>query len=429
MRGPATRDSFRRWLWLGAAVLVLAALAAAFTWWRPRHASAQVRSLAVLPSAGAGPQWLSDGLTQEIIDALARFPALRVTAPASAFQFPQQPRDLRAIGAQLGVQAVLETSIAAAGDTVAVTARMTRAADGYKLWTEVFRAPRQDAFLLPTKVAAAVAGRVHVAGQAVSLRRNPSPAALDAYLEGRALLNRSDSDSCSHAEERFTEATRADPEFAPAWAWLSMAIECRVDDGLDRPNAAMPAARDAAERAVALDPNAAATHLALGIVRLQYDWDWAGAKQELDRAFQLSPGSALILRWRARWCETQGRIEEAREDTARAQALDPLTAPDPPVSPFAAAESAARRGDDTEAHRILDQAEDLRAASYIPAAAFSSLAAADQDWDACFQWLEVEYDERSVHLPYARMIPGIPQADPRFTDLLQRMNLPLAADR
>ena len=110
MRGPATPDSSRGRLWLVAAVLALAALAAMYVWWRPRHASAQVRSLAVLPSAGAGPQWLSDGLTQEIIDALARFPALRVAAPASAFRFPQQPRDLRTIGEQLGVQAVLETS-------------------------------------------------------------------------------------------------------------------------------------------------------------------------------------------------------------------------------------------------------------------------------------------------------------------------------
>jgi TolB-like protein len=417
MPDPATPHSSRRWLWALAAVLLLAALSVLYIRWRPRHASAKVRMLAVLPASGAEQQWMSEGLAQEIIDALLRFPDLHVS--------PQRPAPPPPTGASADTAAILGTSVLLAGDGLTVTVQMTRASDGYKLWTAEFHTSRQDGFILPARIADALASRIGVSARKYAARPGPALPAYDAYLEGRALLNRWDAGSCNQAEERLTEATRIDPEFAPAWAWLAMAIDCRVEDGLERPNAAMPTARDAAERAVALDPNSAAAHLALAIVKLQYDWDWSAAKPELDRALELSPGSTVVRRWRARWYETQGRLDEAKAEDDRAKALDPNSAIEPAPSPFAHAEAAARKGDDTEAHSILDQAEDLRAERYIPAAAFTSLAAADGDWDTVFQWLEVEYDERSLRLPYARMIPGLPQADPRFTDLLERMNLPV----
>jgi Flp pilus assembly protein TadD len=290
------------------------------------------------------------------------------------------------------------------------------------------------------------------------------------------------------AAERFADATRLDPDFASAWAWQSIAGQYSVDDGLVHSNQAMPAARDAADRAVALDAASPYAHLALGIVMLQYDWDWNGAKQEFDRACQLSPGSALALHWMARWYESQGRLADALKFMHSALALDPLSpgilhdlgnellalknpagalpyaqeasdlSPRDPlargvliaalydadqkekarqltvalrasaggdqVAAVEAARWSAVEGDPTDAHALLDRGDDLHANQHMSAAALAALAAAAQDADRLFYWLNISYDERSVHLPYARLDPRIPVADPRFVDLLDRMSLP-----
>jgi TolB-like protein/Flp pilus assembly protein TadD len=476
----------RRWLPVLIAVPVVAALTAAGSWWHARAASARIRSIAVLPfldlSHGKDQDWFGDGLTDEIIDGLARIPGLRVAAHASAFEFKSRARDLHRIGEQLGVAAVLEGSIQKEGGRLRITAQLHRTADGYQLWSVTFDRPANDAFRLQREMARALAERIRVAVKPRPAPRQPSPQAYDAYLEGRALFGRADAGSVSKAAERFAEATLLDSDFALAWAWQSIANEYRVDDGLVRSNEAMPAARDAAERAVALDADSGEAHLALGIVKLQYDWDWSTAKQEFDRALQLSPGSAFALHWLAHWYETQGRLGDALAGMQAALTLDPLSAEmlrdvvnehlasanpagalpfarkaaslfpnDPQVKSsligalfYAGQKERARQltgelapsiqaalwsamEDESGAARgLLEQADDLHGEPQAPAAALAGLAAAVEDWDRLFYWLDVAYDERSVHLPYARLDPRIPAADPRFAELLGRMNLPPA---
>jgi TolB-like protein len=486
IHSPRTPARRRRWLWVLAAVPVLAALTAAGSWWHARAASAQIRSVAVLPfldlSHDNRHDWFGDAITGEIIDGLARIPGLRVAAHASAFEFKNQARDLHRIGEQLGVAAVLQGSIQKDAGRLRIAAQLYRTDDGYRLWAVTFDRPANDAFSLQRELARALAERIRAAVKPRPATHQPSPQAYDAYLEGRALFGRAGAASVTKAAERFAEATRLDPDFALAWAWQSIANEYRVDDGLVRSNQAMPAARDAAERSVALDADSGEAHLALAIVKLQYDWDWIAAKQEFDRALQLSPGSAFAQHWLAHWYETQGRLAEALTQMQSALSLDPLSPEmlrdvvneylasanpagalpfaqkaaeffphDPQVESsligalfYAGQKEQARQltgelapsiqaalwsaieGESAGARGLLDQADDLHAEQHVPAVALAGLAAAVGDWDRLFDWLNIAYDERSVHLPYARLDPRMPPSDPRFVELLSRMNLPPA---
>ncbi len=462
------------------------------SWWRARAASAQIRSLAVLPFADLTQQneaWFAASFTGEIIDNLARAPGLQIIGRTSAFKTKGDAAK------QLGVGAVLEGSIGQTGDRLHIALAMTRTSDGYRLWSTNFDRRAGDLRQAIEDVSSAIAHRlqVHMPAAVAPHRPQPAPQAYAAYLHGRYLFDRGNPDALNHAQERLEEATNADPNFVPAWAWLSIVREYRVAAGMARPNQLMPASRDAAERAVALDPESGIAHLALGIVKLQYDWDWPGAKEELDRAAQEMPESALTLAWRARWFQTQGRASEAISETERALALDPLSAaiasdaaaqyvslnqPDRAI-PFAqkavdlnpddaSARAAlanvlwlagqqeksrqivaelrnlgaalklpasvlaaldARMGERAVARQLLDEAEDLPDDQLLPAVEYAGLAGALEDWDRLFSWTEEAYGERDLELPYWRWSPLLPKSDPRFDAFLAQMNLPASEGR
>ena len=485
----------RLWLWLPLAAAAAVLLGWAGSWWHARAASAEIRSVAVLPFLDMSPRkdadWYCDGVTDGIIDALSRVAGLHVVSRTSAFQFKSKARNLRYVGQQLGVAAVLQGSVQEVGDRLRFSAQMNRTADGYRLWSRTFDLREVDSFRIPREIAATLARRIQLRSAAASSRRHQPPQeAYRAYLEGRYFFNRPEPESLDRAVDRLEQATVIDPEFALAWAWLSIAREYRVDRGMAPPNQAMPGSRDAAERAVALDPDCTEAHLALGIVKLQYDWDWPGARQELDRALQLSPESGSVLHWSAHWLETQGRMNEAIAEMQRALSLDPLSGailddlvrqylsirqPDralpfarkavelnPDDGPsrlalagalwfagqernsrqtvdellkspaganlpaFALACLGAQQGDPAPARQLLDEAEDQPADHFLPAAAYARLAGAVHDWDRFFSWTEEAYDQRSVQLPYLRLSPDVPQSDPRFAAFLERMNLPVS---
>jgi len=338
-------------------------------------------------------------------------------------------------------------------------------------------------------VAAAIARRLHVSMPRVPERRHwPSSQAYAAYLQGRYLFDQSGPGDLDRAQQLLEQATSADPNFVQAWAWLSIVTEYRVAAGMARPNRAMPGSRDAAERAVALNPESGMGHLALGIVKLQYDWDWSGAREQLDRALQAMPESAFVRAWSARWFHSQGRLNEAISESGRALALDPLAtsvasdlateyislnqpaqaipfaqkaadlAPDnlaaqaalanvlwlagdkdkarrmvdklrssgaaAKLPPSQLARLEARMGDPQDARQMLDAAEDLPDDQLLPAVEYAGLAGALEDWDRLFSWTEEAYGERDVELPYWPGSPLVPKSDPRFDAFLSQMNLP-----
>ena len=488
---PVVRPAMRLWLRIAAALIGTVLLVWGGASWRARMASAQIRSLAVLPFTDLTQQhedWFAASFTGEIIDALACVPGLHVAGRSSAFRAKGDA------GRQLGVAAVLEGSISQTGDRLHAALAMTRTSDGYHLWSAKFDRPARDLQGMQQVLAAAIAGRLQVHMPAASPRRyQPTPEAYAAYLQGRYLFDQGNPDALNHAKERLEQATSIDPNFVQAWAWLSIVREYRVAAGMARPNQAMPGSRDAAERAVALDPDSAVAHLALGIVKLQYDWDWAGAKEQLDRAVRGTPESAFALEWLARWFQSQGRMDEAISATGLALVLDPLSAaiaddaasqyislkqpehaipfaqravdlnPDEPAARAVLANVLwlagqkeksrqivdalrnsgaaaklpasvlayleARMGEPTGARQLLDQAEDLPDDELLPAVAYAGLAGAIEDWDRLFSWTEEAYGERDVELPYWCGNPLVPKSDPRFDVFLNQMNLPAPEDR
>jgi len=480
------RSARRLWVLVAAGLLGAVLLVWVGMLWRARVASAQVRSLAVLPFTDLTHQnedWFASSFTGEIIDHLSHAAGLQVIGRTSAFRIKGDAVK------QLAVAATLEGSISQTGDRLHIALAMTRTADGFHLWSTSFERPATDLNGAIQDVSDAVARRLQVHMPPVAAHRHqPSQQAYTAYLRGRYLFDQADGEALNHAQERLEEATEADPNFVPGWAWLSIVREYRVAAGMARPNRVMPGSRDAAERAVALDPESDIAHLALGIVKLQYDWDWAAAKDELDRAAQAMPSSAMALDWHARWFRTQGRINEALAETQRALALDPLSAaissdeaaeyvslnqPDRAV-PFAQkavnlnpgdaaawaklanvlwlagqqeksrqivadlrrsgaaaklpalvlASLDARMGEPEIARQLLNEAEDLPDDELLPAVEYAGLAASLEDWDRLFSWTEEAYGERDVELPYWRGNPLVPKSDPRFEAFLAQMNLP-----
>jgi len=476
----------RRWISLAALLIGAVVLIWAGAGWRARVASAQIRSLAVLPFNDLTQRhedWLAPSFAGEIIDRLAAVPDLQVLGRTSAFKIKSDAVK------QLAVAATLEGSIAQSGDRLHIALAMTRTADGYRLWSASFDRPANDLHTAIQDIAAAVSSRLQVKTSASSARRyQPAPQAYAAYLQGRYLFDRLTAEALNRAQERLEQATAADPNFVPAWAWLSIVREYRVAAGMARPNQLMPASRDAAERAVALDPDSGIGHLALGIVKLQYDWDWAGAKEELDRAVKAFPVSAFALDWLGRWFQSQGRMTEAIAQTGRALVLDPLSSailsdaaaqyvslnqparaiayaqkavdlsPDDPAARAALANVLllagekeksrqileelrssgaaaqlpatqlasldARMGDPQGARQLLDAAEDLPDDQLLPAVEYARLAAVLEDWDRLFSWTEEAFGERDVALPYWPGSPLLPKSDPRFDAFLAQMNLP-----
>lgn len=484
---PAARPARRRWIWAPIALAAAMVLVWTGSWWRAYAASGQVRSLAILPFADSSPE--SGGLTQGVIDSLARIPGLHIAARTSAIESHERAHDIAAIGRELGVAAVLQGTVSHSGDRWRVAVQMDRVSDGYRLWNATLDEPTNDLFAVPQTVAAAIAKRIQIpSAPPAPPSHHPPPKAYATYLQGRDLFSPDHPQDFDKAAGFLEEATRQDPEFAQAWAWLSIVREYRVAADMERPNRAMPASRDAAERAVALDPVCGDSHLALGIVKLQYDWDWAAAKEELDRAIQASPESAIALEWHAHWYETQGRLEEALAEMQRALSLDPLSsvlsgevaaeylaanqpdralpfaqkalelAPDDggpkavladvllragqseqaqrivedlrnspagsKLPPYILPSLSAQLGDPESARQLLDEAEDLPDEQLMPFIAYVRLAAAIEDWERCFAWLSEAVNERDVQLPYFRLDVSLPKSDPRLADSLERMNLP-----
>jgi serine/threonine protein kinase/lipoprotein NlpI len=298
-------------------------------------------AIAVLPFANMSSdpenEYFSDGITEEVINVVAQIPDLRVTARTSAFQFKGKEFDVREIGRKLNVGTVLEGSVRKSGNRVRVTAQLVDVANGYHLWSERFDRDLADVFAIQDEIAVAIAERLKrqlmpvasvPAKPATARVVRANPAAYDAYLRGRYLRRNmfGGGDALERAVESFQEAIAADPDFAPAHSALA---ETHVIQGIglaQRPNRDnMPAAKEAAERALALDPNLAEAHLGRGLVAMYGEWDYPAARAAIERAIAINPNSVDAHFW-AEFYFTYVERDFARAVAAnrRASELDPL---------------------------------------------------------------------------------------------------------
>jgi serine/threonine-protein kinase len=291
-------------------------------------------SIAVLPfsslSREPDDEFFADGVTEEILNALGQIPRLRVAGRSSAFSFKGKNEDIRSVGAKLNVSTILEGTIRRAGTRLRITAQLSKASDGYQLWSERYDRVAEDVFAVQDEIASAIAGKLRLALDAANGSRPRAPtehlAAYELYLKGRALLYQRGR-SIARARECFEQAVALDANYAQAWAGLADAYTTSGYSGFAPGASVMPQALAAAQRALELDPNLAEAHNARACVALVWERDYALAEREWKRAIELNPNYVQAQCWYGLFflLWVAGRAEEAYRYLHAAHRIDPLS--------------------------------------------------------------------------------------------------------
>jgi TolB-like protein len=276
-----------------------------------RHTpDAEIARLAVLPfvnmSPDPGSEYFSDGLTEELINLLARDGRLQVVARTSTFQFKGAVRDIRDIGRQLGVGKLLEGSVRRAGNRVRVTAQLINVADGCHLWSERYEGEIDDIFAIQEQIAGSIRQAVQI--RLVDSVREPGRRgrteeleAHNHYLQGRFLWNQRTGRGFKAAIDHFDQAIRLDPGFARAYSGLADCFLMLGMSAAEAPDRCMPEARTAAMRALELDAGLAEAHASLAAVKNCYEWHPAAAQKEYQSSLTLDPHYATAHHWYGLW--------------------------------------------------------------------------------------------------------------------------------
>jgi TolB-like protein/DNA-binding SARP family transcriptional activator len=302
-------------------------------------------SIAVLPfvnmSDDAANEYFADGIAEELINVLSKIRGLRVASHTSAFSFKGGKVDIPTVAQKLNVATILEGSVRKAGKRVRITVQLVQVATDSHLWSETYDRELEDIFavqddiaqsvvkelrsaLLGEKRDASASAAVKAEVQAAAKGRGENVEAYRLYLQGRFLVGRRTQAAIATGIEYFRQAVGLDPEYALAWAALAYALAIEAAAGLTRYAEGFRHAREAAERALALEPDLAEGHVALALVHNAYDWDWSGADASMRRALELAPGKADVLLAAADVVATIGRLDESIALCRRAIALDPL---------------------------------------------------------------------------------------------------------
>ncbi|MFN2542079.1 MAG: tetratricopeptide repeat protein [Chthoniobacterales bacterium] len=292
------------------------------------------KSIAVLPllneSGDPRDEYFSDGLSEELIAALAQIRELKVIGRSSSFRFKERKEEPKTIGEKLGVATLLEGTVRKQGERVRIVAELINAADGIELWTRTFDRELKDIFAVQEEIAAAVASSLKTTLLGPNQQSAANPAtknteAHNAYLQGHYYFQRRNLEDYRKAVGHYDEAIRLDPEYALAYAERAELWTITGDLAGERPTA-YPKARSDAEKAVAIAPNLAEAHAALGWVRAFAEWKFAEGLSELQRAKELSPANPIANDLLARVIVYTGRIEDAEHQARRSVELDPLSA-------------------------------------------------------------------------------------------------------
>ena len=337
----APRKSRARLLAIPLMLTIILLAAIATYWWRTRErpipALTDPASVAVLPFINLSPHeagdYFSDGLTEELINDLAKIAGVKVVARASAFQFKGKNEDLREIGRKLEVANVLEGTVRCEGNHLRVHADLTSTKNGFQLWSETYDRNIDDAFAVQEEIARAATRALKVkllrAGNDVHSGnfRTSNAEAYQAYLQGKYFNGRGQGKEDLEQALAFTDrAIDLDPQYAPAWAQRSMVLSTMgYVAAMDNAEAHRRARHDA-ERAIALDPELADGYAALAMQQMGDDLDWEGAEVSLRKAEELEPGSVQVMGQRAQLLRILGRIDESIDLAKRAAAIDPLRA-------------------------------------------------------------------------------------------------------
>jgi TolB-like protein len=477
---PRKRSS--PWLWVAAAVVAIGAAA-----WlaSARRTSEPVTSLAVLPFLDLTPEhnygFFAEGMAEEIIDALVQNDRLRVIARTSSFQFKGQDRDVRRIGRELNVDAVMEGSVRKDGNHLRITVQLARARDGSHVWSQSMDLPAEDLLAIQKEISASITTRFTAGNTPTNTqpaRAHPvDPETYRMFLEARYLFN--GAVNMREAVEAYRKVVARDDRYALAWAGLADAYTYMAIFQMGGAAQAYQDARDAAQRAISLNPHLAEAHAALAGIYLAYDWDFDQAERESREAVSLSPGSSWAHHWMYHVHQVRGRLQEARDELEKSLLLDPTAAillsdqtefalyrddwdeairdagrclqfhPDEAGCAFDRTVALLRKGGISAAHLTMDpgpftpvleafaafaggQMETTRRGlrrlaedpsinePLLPATLYVLLG----DWKAADQWLDRCYRARSPNMIFLHLVRDLQSDDPRYQTWLDRMGLP-----
>jgi serine/threonine protein kinase len=477
-----------------ALLLVAAAGAAWFYKSRASGSGETIDSVAVLPFVNAGgdpnAEYLSDGITESLINSLSTLPHLKVMSRDSAFMYKGKDADAQTVGQKLGVRAVLKGRVMQRGDDLEISAELVDARDDSHIWGQQYSRKANDIFALQGDLAKEITSmlRMRLTGEEekqMMKSYTANPEAYQLYLQGVFWRSKRTEAGIRKGIELFRQAIEKDPGYAQAYAGLSRGYAGLASAALDAPNANYPNAKQAALKALELDDTLAEAHVSLAIVKADYDWDWVGADKEFQRAFQLNPSDVSGHDLYGINLREQGRIEEALAEGKRAVQLDPLSVASnrdlgyefcearrydqaieqerktlelDPNYPQAHAvlgraylqksmydegiaefekegrntdlynigRAYAMAGRKAEAQKVLDELSALSKEKYIVPKNVAAIYAALGNKEKAFEWLEKSYQDHSLAVGLSmKSFPGFDplRSDPRFNDLLRRMNL------
>jgi len=457
-----------------------------------------IDSLAVMPfvNVGADPntEYLSDGITENLINNLSQLPKLRVVPRGRVFRYKGREVDLEKVGKELNVRAVLTGRVVQRGDSLNIQTELVDVAADSQLWGQQYNRKFSEIIPVQEEIAKEVSEKLHLRPSVEEQKRlvkryTENPEAHQLYLKGRYLWNRRTGETLKRAAEYFQQAIDRDPSYALAWTGLADCYALYGAYEITSPKEAFPKAKEAVSKALALDETLPGPHAALGHVKERYEWDRLGADREFKRAIELDPNYATSHYWYSIYLGENGQFDEALAEAIRAREADPVS----PVIGTVTAQAFyfARRNDQAieELRRALEMDSSFHLAHWLLAMVYEqtgryeeamaegqkgltlsggtplalgelghAFAVGGRRAEAqkvvielidrsrkgyvapldialvymglrnkaqALEWLDRAYEDRSFFLTWAKVDPrfDILRGEPRFQDLLRRMNL------
>jgi serine/threonine-protein kinase len=449
-----------------------------------------IDSIAVLPFINNGgdsnSDYVADGMTESLIKNLSKLPKLKVMSLISVLRYKGEGIDPRAVGRDLGVQAVLSGRINKREDSVVVNIELVDARDNTRIWGEGYTRKFSDILALQEEILRNMSEKLQLKLNSAERKQME---AYQLYLMGRNYWNKRRADDVRKGLDYFQQAIDKNPQYAPAYAGLADSYNLLVVYGVMAPHEAFPKAKEAAEKALALDETLAEAHTSLAFVKSRYEWDWDGAVAEFRRAIELNPNYALARQWYANHLVSMGRNAEAIEESKRTQELDSLSlmanaqvawiyyysrqfddgvkacqkaiemgpnffsarryyglileaqgnyesaieqfekgrelSNNNPIMTALLGHSYAIAGRRKDAQKLLDELTDESRGRKPSSYDIAVIYTGLGEHEKAIEWLEKAYEERNEYLSYVKADPRFDplRTDPRFQDILRRMGL------
>jgi len=296
----------------------------------------RIDSIAVLPFANVSKdpntEYLSDGITESLINSLSQLPNLAVMSRNTVFRYKGQATDPQKVGQELHVRAILTGRLIQTGDELLISVNLEDVQNSRQIWGEQYNRKLSSLVSVQQEIAGDIYGRLRprLAGEEMKLlakRPTENAEAYQLYLQGLFYWNKWTQADFKKAADFFTQAVQKDSHYALSYAGLADTYSLLGDAGYLPPSEAWPKAKAAAMQALDIDDSLAEAHTSLGLVKEHFEWDWAGAEREFKRAIELNPNSATAHHWYGDYLANMGRLEEGMRETKKALELDPLSLP------------------------------------------------------------------------------------------------------